>query len=218
MPFRTGLRSGLLPTLRPVALALLTVFFFGMPVHATQYSWPALHDVIDVAENDVLHIRAAPDPKAEIIGTLAYDAKSVEVIAPNEDETWGLVNIREHSGWVSLRFLARHSGQLEGQFPAFTSCYGTEPFWSLEREDGTLTFDVAFDDRPATAELIEWEAGTINHWHRFSFGSSNMVGVIARQSCNDGMSDQEFGLELNLVLPKEQSHLQGCCSIAPRAR
>lgn len=198
--------------------ALLSgLILLASPALATQYGWPALHDVVGVAEDDVLNIRADASAASAIIGTLAHDATNIEVIRPNDAETWGLVNAGETAGWVALGFMARQPGQFDSHFPEFTSCGGTEPFWSLDRNDGTATLRIFLTERPELTQPILFETGTVNHRHRYSFGTEGLVGVVSRQYCDDGMSDMEFGLELNLVLPGEGLHLQGCCSIQPRA-
>ncbi len=195
--------------------ALWIALAFALPAQATQDGWPALHDVVFVAADDVLNIRAEPNASSEIIGTLAHDAEEVEIIEANDDLTWGRVNTGEMSGWVSMSFMERRPGQWDGIYPEFRTCYGTEPFWDLSRDDGVLTLDVAFDDEEAISETIAFETGTLNHRGRYSFASDSMVGLISRAACNDGMSDRDFGLELNLVLPGSQMHLQGCCSLQP---
>ena len=185
--------------------------------YATVDGWPALHDVVFVEETDVLNVRSAPDASAEIIGSLPHDATNIEVIRPDSvDQDWGLVNIHEGQGWVSMRFMDRHPGQSDGLYPQFAYCGGTEPFWSLHRRDGSLALEIFLTDRPVLEQSIRWETGTVNHRHRYSFATDDMVGFVARQYCDDGMSDNEFGLELNLVLPEEVLHLQGCCSLEPR--
>ena len=45
-----------------------------------------------------------------------------------------------------------------------------------------------------------------------------MVGVLSNQLCTDGMSDIEFGWELNLLFPASAEHYQGCCTLRPPAR
>lgn len=197
--------------------AVLFLILLTTPALATQDGWPGLYDVSDVSADDVLNVRSGPDASFDIVGTLAHDASNIEVIRPNNDYTWGLVNLRETSGWVSLRFLARRPGEIDGLFPQFAICTGTEPFWSLKRTEGTATLDVFLTDRPQLSQPILWETGTINHRSRFSFATESMVGVVSRGYCDDGMSDMEFGIELNLVLPDEGIHLQGCCSIQPPA-
>lgn len=197
--------------------ALLCLLLWATPTFATQDGWPALFDVAGVSENDVLNIRLKPNATSEIVGELAFDATDIEVIRPSENETWGLVNQGETAGWVSLTFLTRHPGQFDGDFPNITTCGGTEPFWSLNRQNNTATLEIFLTDRPPLSQPILWEAGTVNHRYRYSFATDDMVGLISRQYCDDGMSDMEFGLELNLILPGEGLHLQGCCSIQPLA-
>ena len=51
--------------------------------------YPALFDVQKVTNKDVLNVRKAPDGTSEIIGTLAYDTKSVEVMTLSEDANGG---------------------------------------------------------------------------------------------------------------------------------
>lgn len=196
--------------------ALTCLIAVGTPSRASQSGWPALYDVYDVDVSDVLNVRAGPNAGSEIIGALPHDATGVEVLRANEEETWGMVNVGERTGWVSLRFLTRQTGYLDGMFPDFTACFGTEPFWSLARANGTLTLDLAFDEQPALAEIVEWETTSPNHRGRYSFSTPNMTGFVARQACSDGMSDREFGLEINLILRRDATHLQGCCSILPR--
>ncbi len=202
--------------LQRVAAFAVVVALFGQPAAATVDGWPALHDVVNVAENDVLNVRHAPDASSDIISSYDHDATDIEVIRPDDSETWGLVNINEGQGWVSLRFLERHPDQWDGLYPQFAFCAGTEPFWSLHRKAGEARLKIFLTDRPELSEPILWETGTVNHRHRYSFATDSMVGIIARGYCDDGMSDNEFGLELNLVVPTEELHLQGCCSLEPR--
>ena len=215
MQFCTDLRALLLPKAERIFAAILACgVVMGLPAAATQEGWPALYDVTGVASDDVLNIRAGATAASEVIGSYAPDA-TVEVIRPNDAETWGLVNVREGTGWVAMRFLARRPGQFDGHFPDFAICTGTEPFWSVKRDGDQLTTEMFLTEEPPITETILWEQTTVNHRHRYSFRTANQVGVIARQYCDDGMSDQEFGLELNLILLEEGVHLQGCCRLLP---
>ncbi len=196
--------------------ALAALFCFALPAQAFQDGWPALYDVAGVAADDVLNVREAPDAAAPIAGSLPSGAV-IEVVKPNEAGTWGQVNIDEGLGWVSLRFLARRPDQTDGKFPEFTSCWGTEPFWHLNRRGNQITYSVLGLDQFDVPDEIVWQQAAINHRHRYSFRAENLVGFISRQYCDDGMSDFENGLELNFILMDEDLHLQGCCSIQPHA-
>ena len=192
---------------------LAVLLAFAGPAFATTDGWPALYDVTGVASDDVLNIRTEPDAASEIIGTLAHDAVNVEVIRPNEDYTWGLVNLREFSGWVSLNYLARHPGQWDGKYPEVTTCYGTEPFWNIRLTGDVVAFS-GLDLDSLTAPL-DWKRETQNHRGRHSFRAGPMVGIFSNANCNDGMSNAEFGIEINLIRLDQPYHYQGCCSIQP---
>lgn len=88
-----------------VSLALLC----WVPQAGWAFDFPALYHVIDVADDDVLNVRAQPDAQSAIIGTLLHDEADVEVMALSDDGKWGLINVGENAGWVAIRFL-QHSG------------------------------------------------------------------------------------------------------------
>jgi len=196
-----------------VRALLIGWILLATPAWATVDGWPALHDVIDVESGDVLNVRAAPSAAADIIGTLEYNSTGIEVIRPDEDFEWGLVNMGEHAGWASLRFLVPQPGQWHGSYPDFAWCGGTEPFWSLTRTDGRIKLARIDDDD--IVSTLEWEASTFNHRERHAFRASGITGVLSLQACDDGMSDMEFGIELNLTLDREPTLYHGCCSLAP---
>ena len=205
------------------ALAALLALLWAVPALATQDRWPALFDVTGVAADDVLNIRAAPDAGAGIVGTLAPDAAGIEVIRPDDRETWGLVNTGEGTGWVSLRFLARRPGQFFGAVPDRARCLGTEPFWSLDIADGTLEFS-AMDDPSATGR-VDAVHPSANRLGRAALslrltdpsGATRRdgVGFLSTESCSDGMSDRAYGYRIDLVLGDRSgvAAYSGCCSL-----
>ena len=195
---------------------LAVILSISGPAMAAESGWPALYDVTGVAAGDALNVRAEPGTAGEIIGSLPPDATDIEVIRTNEGQTWGLVNLGERAGWASLRFLARQSAGQDDRTPDFTTCLGTEPFWSLHRANGALELDSPDSETPAI-HPIDWEDGPFSHRGRRSFRAGDLVGIVSSQSCGDGMSDREYGLELNLIVLPEARHLQGCCTIRPRA-
>ena len=200
------------------ALAVLALLASSVQALATVDGWPALHDVIGVSSDDVLNIRSAPDASSEIVGTLAHDTVDIEVIRPSDDFDWGLVATGEGMGWVSMTYLVPQPGQWDGQFPAFTGCSGTEPFWSLAKSNDGIEFDGL--DLPALSAPVSFQESSLSHRGRHSFRAGDMVGVLSNQLCNDGMSEFEYGWEINLILLKDgpfPRHYVGCCSIRPRA-
>lgn len=194
------------------ALALLLAL--AGPVQAAQDAWPALHDVTGVAADDVLHVRAGPSAGAPAIGALAPDAAGVEVIAVDEALDWGRVNVREGSGWVSMRHLARRPGQVVGSFPPIAACFGTEPFWTLRLDGEAATWSTPEGEVAGrvTARLAS-SARRDRHGLVADAGGVPLTGVIAAEACSDGMSDRLYGLAFDAVFGGEV--LSGCCSLAP---
>ena len=199
---------------------LLALLLAALPARATQDAWPALFDVARVAADDVLNVRSGPGARHDIVGTLAPDARGVEVIAPSDDHRWGLVNTGEGTGWVSLAFLDRLPGQYEGAIPSLARCFGTEPFWSLEIAGGQWRLDRP--DEPTLTARQSFAAGTINDRRAHAWGAGGPGGgmnlLTLGGACSDGMSDRAYGLSAWLsVAPagEEAFLLTGCCSLAP---
>ncbi len=212
-----------------IRLALLLICL-AASAFATQDGYPALYDVSGVDTGDVLNIRAAPDANAEIIGSLSASAKSVEVVRPNERETWGLVNTGETPGWVSLAFMTRHPGQWLGQFPAIRQCLGTEPFWSLQVEDAAL--DLSMPEAPSSDGLISERFASLSRRDRFVYRGTlrgedvqefDVTLMIRLGACSDGMSDRSYGVEADMLISSDGSAgnqqmsglYTGCCSLSP---
>ncbi|MTE00676.1 SH3 domain-containing protein [Paracoccus sp. YIM 132242] len=195
---------------------LALVLALSSPALATQeYILPTLFDVSGVAANDVLNIRAEPDAKAAIIGTLARDAKAIEVV--EEREGWGRVNTAGQSGWVSMRYLSYRTDVWQPDaVPAAFRCLGTEPFWDAKREGGDLVLrtpeDQAGDRRPVQAVL---DTGVFRDPSRVVV-ARDMTLFAHPQICSDGMSDRLFGLSATLVIHGDSPRmLSGCCTIQP---
>ena len=179
---------------------------------------PALYDVTGVADDDVLNIRALPSSDAEIIGGIEPFETEVEVIAVSRNSEWGLVNAGEFSGWASLSFLTP-SEVTTGAYglPIGFSCFGTEPFWSLQiTEAGLEVITPETIDAPDTYPIeaiypdvqgprdLTW--GMLMLWSED--GEARQARVLPGQ-CSDGMSDRAYGL--HFVDPVIG---YGCCSLS----
>ena len=204
-------------------LALLFILL-ASPLWATQDRWPALFDVTGVASNDVLNVRAGPWAGSEIIGALGPHQRDIEVLRPNGRETWGLVNMGERTGWVSLAYLERQAGQWHGSVPSRAYCSGTEPFWSLVIEDKRATFSRTEAERQVGR--IDSVAESLNHRGRHSLAGifdrtagaryADFLALLSNESCNDGMSDREYGYRIDLTTGNTGGFelWSGCCQLA----
>lgn len=178
---------------------------------------PALFDVAGVSQNDVLNVRSQPSANSDIIGKLSAGQTGVEVVAVDDSGRWGQVNVGERSGWASLAYLVRQAP--DGYRPARRlSCFGTEPFWSLD-----LIQNQGGEYRDMAQSALRFPFGQLSE-------SGNLIGrygaitqtddgplaiIVRREDCNDGMSDRQFGLGLDLVLggPEASQTFSGCCRI-----
>lgn len=129
---------------------------------------PARFTVTGVAAGDTLAVRARPDGDARRLATLQPGATGVEVIRLNGDGNWGLVPLREGSGWVRMRYLAREAPS-PTPLPRPLFCRGTEPFWALSVPvQGRATLDLTvlrsrcsdgMSDRPYGLTALVWDRG-----------------------------------------------------------
>lgn len=201
-------------------LLILLLCLWPFVAGATQDDWPALFDVVGVASNDRLNIRETPGVGAPLIGTFAPGAIGIEVIQPNDAQTWGQVNLGERSGWVSLKYMRRQPGQWYGSVPAIRRCFGTEPFWqlSISRQQGS-TFLTPEAELPVEVLSV---LTSRNHRGHSAFlgklGPDEMVLALRHGLCSDGMSDRAYGLEVDLISRRADGRgmlYTGCCSLAP---
>lgn len=201
-----------------LGLAFLALTLGGA---AAAQGLPALHDVTGVAAGDALNVRSGPAPDAPVIGTLAPDATGIEVVAIDATGGWARHNLGEGAGWSALRYLAARPGQWQpGEVPASLSCFGTEPFWSLRREDGTMVVEIPEVRRVLDSETA-LDAGIPGDPRRalvLAGATTRITATVTPAACSDGMSDRAFGLAAMVVLQEEKAVpmlLTGCCSIAP---
>lgn len=175
---------------------------------------PALFSVQGVAADDVLNIRSAPSPNAQVVGTLTPDQTGVEIVQSDASGRWGRVNSGEISGWVALRFLSRDSVQTDLALPRRFTCFGTEPFWTLhvtQREQAIYLTPGGETQMKAQSLLT-----SNNHRNRYLLPLEGSTGaIIRREACNDGMSERAFGLSVDLFGLDQPALQSGCCSLAP---
>lgn len=202
-------------------VAILGAFLATLagPALATrEYILPTRFDVVDVAADDVLNVRARPDARAEIIGTLAPDEENVEVVAHDASGRWGLVNVGERSGWVAMRYLDYRVDVWEpGALPDGLQCLGTEPFWSMRPEADRLVLATPETEETGTIIAI-LDTGIFRDPRRVVLAEGEdwqLTASLTAARCSDGMSDRAYGLEAMLVREDEAgaSLLAGCCTI-----
>lgn len=182
---------------------------------------PSRAAVSGVAANDVLNVRAEPNAKARVLGTLAPDAKGVEVVNFDPTGQWAKVSLGELSGWASGRFLVLdRTTWVPGQLPSGLHCIGTEPFWSLAEVGGRMSYSEP-GGQPRDLELRRvLDRGIAEDAMRALIAGDDtgrVTAVVQPETCSDGMSDRDFGLAVTVILDggnQPSRLLNGCCSVA----
>lgn len=198
--------------IRPLALLLGQLLALCPPALRAE-TYPALHDVTGVAADDVLNIRAAPDAGAAILGTLAPDARGVEVVAVTDG--WAVVNTGEGTGYAALRYLSRVDAPDWNALETPLTCLGTEPFWSLRIDPagGEMRFRTPEDAADRTAPIgAIWPALPWSQTAALALPGG--LAVLAPAECSDGMSDRSYGIAADIFLTgSDRGRLSGCCRL-----
>jgi uncharacterized membrane protein len=196
-------------------LRVLVLLALGATGAAAE-SYPALFRVVGVASDDVLNVRTGPGGSNPVIDGLAHDATGVEVI--RTEGSWGLVNTAERTGWASLRFMERQEASAV-PFTDMLSCFGTEPFWSLDITPGaTARLSTPSSETPELFQIGGFERA----WNplekyvlRGGEAARPISVLVVPAYCDDGMSDREYGLDVTVFLAGSDGPLlSGCCSLA----
>lgn len=197
---------------RILALALAGL----LPGLATAAALPGFYDVSEVDAGSVLNVRATPEAGATVLGTLAPDARGIEVTGLSPDGGWGRINFGEATGWASLDFLKPQADVWEsGALPPSLRCFGMEPSWSVRhQDDGLVESRPGEPDRTLTIESVRGGTGTPQRVVVAHAGDTSLTLGIAPEQCTDTMSDRSFALGA-LLSEGTDTPLTGCCSIAP---
>lgn len=206
----------------PLMLALL---IWPFAVHADwhdQDRFPQLGDVVNVEADDVLNVRLEPDHTSEVIGSLAPNARSIEIVGTDESGKWGLINSGEGSGWVRLSFLAISDQPRWHEFATPMTCFGTEPFWDFAINAGATEAVYTDYDEKDHPFPIDWTSDIAARLPGIIGMGSNdpemgFSAIIENQMCHDGMSDRENALRIRLFIHEDGSSygLDGCCGLTP---
>lgn len=194
--------------------SLLILLLSGGQLLAQDF--PALFAVAGVGSDDVLNVRENPDPNAPVIGALPFDALGVEVISVTDG--WAMVNLGERTGYAALAYLTRDESPAWFTLQQPLSCFGTEPFWSMQLDPtkAEISRRTPEDTAPRIDQLDEVWPG--QPWSpSAAVALPDGLAVLHPALCSDGMSDRSFGITLDIFLrDADQRRLSGCCTLAPR--
>lgn len=193
---------------RSLGIGLLAALL--SPMAAAQVSY---HQITGVETGDVLNIRSAPSPGADIIGGLKPGEAPVEVLQMQDG--WAEIVAGGQPGWISTTYLQDYklSRFPDTSLPEELICAGTEPFWSF-----APGHDVAFLETGAVQQnpSVTLMAPSQNDRTitRLELGETGDITIL-QTSCSDGMSDANYGWSaiLHLTEDNRSEVFSGCCRV-----
>lgn len=96
------------------------------------------------------------------------------------------------------------------------NCIGTEPFWSLDLKDSTITFeDLDSIKTNFTLSKAEVSSNHTNRWFITAIGKKSeeslSISLIKTNMCSDDMSDFNYEYDMTTSINGTQV-LSGCCN------
>lgn len=195
--------------------ALLRVILCLLPLASAAQDLPGRYSVTDVAADDRLNIRAAPNAGAPTLGDYPPFAINIEVLRITESGKWGMIGRPEGNGWVSMRYLAPSPPADPYSIPRPFTCHGTEPFWTLSITARGADF-TELDNSPVALSANSEDVAKAGYVANFSQGPEHAYVLISeRLDCSDGMSDRIFGFSAHVFesAPQGNRLLRGCCTM-----
>lgn len=184
---------------------------------------PELFALTGLADGDVMHLRAAPDPAARLIGSLTPYTKQVEVIERGGDGgKWALVSTgSEQWGWLyfdDYLVPVPTPEDIKTDFDRPLWCSGSEPFWTLIVDPITgVTWDSHGADAVRLDMVYAGRAANGRSNQMMTAASSNFELTVAlqQQQCWDGMGEGLFGFKAQILENRANiySFQSGCCSL-----
>lgn len=97
--------------------------------------------------------------------------------------------------------------------PQLLSCGGTEPFWSADITQDTISFEMMGEE--PHVESIDWTGPAQGRPEGFIKGitAGPYTAILRKQICSDGMSDQEYPWAVVMMGRAEGGvqMVEGCC-------
>lgn len=192
--------------------------------------------VANVANNDVLNVRAAPANTAAISGSLAHN--EADLIKLAEKNGWVKIRTGKLEGWVYSKYVTADmkTPAIAETFGKELTCFGGEPHWYLTTAGETVRYGLYGEqDRFVLHSALRKGLNNNTIWHT-TFGSQRlgssrlddngldanglndkkftnrtMTLIIEKtNTCTDDMSDTTY-LFRAMIIDSKQQLVSGCC-------
>lgn len=181
---------------------------------------PALFDIRQVREDEVVVVYEHPDLQSDPIGFLPTDARGIEVIGLANGDGWAQVNTAERAGWVETKHLVPGEPVWEQQVaPEFITCFGRDRRWWFSATDQNVEISVmSMIEYQLTIEEALKPPGAPKA-SRILLASNSEAAAhisIVGDHCSMFTEVFEYALSVNVLLttPEDRLLLTGCCSLA----
>ncbi|WP_428543494.1 SH3 domain-containing protein [Profundibacter sp.] len=199
-------------------LLMLLVILTGFVPYSV-WARPYIPGLLKVTDGKAQNVRKSPDVTSEIVGTLAHDRKTVEVVALSKDREWGLVNSDDMSiGWVPLQALEQVAPDpVATDFERNLTCFGDEPFWTLVSTDKggiTLSYEgETVEYKRSFAPLLAQNRGFERQVIVAGADNVEITGFLMPQQCRP--LEGVFGFRFDLLRRGKGAPvlLSGCCTL-----
>lgn len=189
--------------------------------HISSPSWarPYIPGLFKVVDGNLLNVRKSPDAMSEIVGIIASERKTIEVVTLSEDRAWGLVNGDDMSiGWVPLQALEQVAPDpVATDFERDLTCFGDEPFWtlvSIAKGGITLSYEgETVEYKRSFAPLLAENHGFGRQVVVADANGMEITGILTPEQCHPLVGVFGYRFELFRKGKATPLLLSGCCTL-----
>lgn len=190
-----------------VAVLALCASMMGEGVARAADSW----EVKGISPEQVLNVRSQADGKSPLVGALPAGAHGV-VVTGAAVSGWLPISYGTVKGFVSDKNLMKSPA---AGAPGGLTCSGTEPFWTLQVDGHTATFD-AVDAQAVKTELNApiQPSMALDRWLYTPVTATAPITFVLVQEtrrCIEGVTDDSGARRYEITLRKGNDLFAGCC-------
>lgn len=196
---------------------------------------PGSYGVSGVVSPDILNIRARPDAKAPVVGTIPADARGVRSTGRQRrvgSSSWRQVTYGGVEGWVNGHFLRREAAAPAAAGPIASPggaappaddlvCFVNEPLWKIEvGKNGSASCSETCNGPSGLRVKASGPASAKDRRIRLEEPSGALfmsIEIRRTDQCAEQMSRNLYAYEIVAQRPGGRAY-RGCCNPLPVAQ